>query len=156
MGSSQSAETPGTGGTVLRRTVTRNARLLTVGSLLICGHQLCEAAIPVMIGLVVGRAVETRDVGQLVLWVAALAVLFVVLTTCYQSGARFLMRAIAGEGHQLRVDLAIRILHPWRLRTSLRSGELLSIASTDADNTSYLLDYVPRIAGAVTDRKSVV
>ena len=150
MGSSKSAETPGTGGTVLRRTVTRNARLLTVGSLLICGHQLCEAAIPVMIGLVVGRAVETRDVGQLVLWVAALAVLFVVLTTCYQSGARFLMRAIAGEGHQLRVDLAIRILHPWRLRTSMRSGELLSIASTDADNTSYLLDYVPRIAGAVT------
>lgn len=103
-----------------------------------------------VIGLVVGRAVETRAVGQLVLWVAALAALFVALTTCYQSGARYLMRAIAGEGHQLRVDLATRILHPWRLRTSLRSGELLSIASTDADNTSYLLDYVPRIAGAVT------
>ena len=150
MGSTPSAETSGTGGAVLRRTVTRNARLLTIGSLLICGHQLCEAAVPVLIGLVVGRAVETRDAGQLVLWVAALAVLFVVLTTCYQSGARFLMRAIAGEGHQLRVDLAVRILHPWRLRTSMRSGELLSIASTDADNTSYLLDYVPRIAGAVT------
>lgn len=135
---------------ILRRTVTRNARLLTVGSLLICGHQLCEAAVPILIGLVIGRAVETGDIGQLVGWVAALAALFVVLTTCYQSGARFLMRAIATEGHQLRVDLAVRILHPWRLRTRLRSGELLSIASTDADNTSYLLDYVPRIAGAVT------
>ncbi|MGH3640747.1 MAG: ABC transporter ATP-binding protein [Mycobacterium sp.] len=148
--SSNSTEASRTGGAILRRTVTRNARLLTLGSLLICAHQLCEAAVPVMIGLVIGRAVETRDMGQLVLWVAALAVLFVVLTTCYQSGARFLMRAIAGEGHQLRVDLAVKILHPWRLRTPLRSGELLSIASTDADNTSYLLDYVPRIAGAVT------
>ncbi len=123
---------------------------MTVGSLLICGHQLCEAAVPILIGLVIGRAVETGDIGQLVLWVAALAALFLLLTTCYQSGARFLMRAIATEGHQLRVDLAVKILHPWRLRTRLRSGELLSIASTDADNTSYLLDYVPRIAGAVT------
>ncbi|CAN5600179.1 ABC transporter ATP-binding protein [soil metagenome] len=138
------------GTSILRRTVTRNGRLVTVGSLLICGHQLCEASVPVLIGLVIGRAVETGDVAQLAIWVCALAALFVVLSTCYQSGARFLMRAIATEGHQLRVDLAVKILHPWRLRTPLRSGELLSIASTDADNTSYLLDYVPRIAGAVT------
>ncbi|MEU0498426.1 ABC transporter ATP-binding protein [Mycobacterium sp. NPDC006124] len=139
-----------TGGAILRRTVTRNARLLTVGSLLICGHQLCEAMVPVMIGAVVGRAVETGDVGQLIVWVAALAALFLALTVCYQAGARQLMRAIATEGHQLRVDLSLRILHPFRLRTALRSGELLSIASTDADETSYLLDYVPRIAGSVT------
>lgn len=143
------AKTP-TGAAILRRTVTRNGRLLTIGSLLICGHQLCEAMVPVLIGLVIGRAVETGDAGQLALWVAALAALFVVLSTCYRMGARHLMRAIATEGHQLRVDLSTKILHPWRLRTRLRSGELLSIASTDADDTSYLLDYVPRIAGAVT------
>ncbi|WP_242455896.1 ABC transporter ATP-binding protein [Mycolicibacterium sp. P1-18] len=121
-----------------------------MGSLLICGHQLCEAMVPVMIGVVIGRAVETGDVGQLIVWIAALATLFLLLTFCYQSGARYLMRAIATEGHQLRVDLSSRILHPFRLRTPLRSGELLSIAGTDADETSYLLDYVPRIAGSVT------
>jgi putative ABC transport system ATP-binding protein len=118
--------------------------------LLICGHQLCEAMVPVLIGIVIGRAVETGDVTQLLIWVAALAALFVVLNFCYRFGARQLMKAIATEGHQLRVDLSVKILHPWRLRTRLRSGELLSIASTDADNTSYLLDYVPRIAGSVT------
>ncbi|MCV7012890.1 ABC transporter ATP-binding protein [Mycolicibacterium madagascariense] len=138
------------GAAILWRTVTRNGRLLTVGSLLICGHQLCEATVPVMIGLVIGRAVETGDARQLLLWVAALAALFVALNACYRFGARQLMKAIATEGHQLRVDLSLRILHPLRLRTRLRSGELLSIASTDADDTSYLLDYVPRIAGAVT------
>ncbi len=80
-----------------------------------------------------------------------LAALFVALTSAYRLGARHLMRAIATEGHQLRVDLAARILHPQRLRTTQRTGELLSIASTDADNTSYLLDYIPpRIAGAIT------
>jgi len=106
--------------------------------------------VPVLIGVVVGRAVETGDVGQLAVWIAALAALFLLLTFCYQSGARHLMRAIATEGHQLRVDLSSRILHPFRLRTRLRSGELLSIAGTDADETSYLLDYVPRIAGSIT------
>jgi len=106
--------------------------------------------VPVLIGVVVGRAVETGDVGQLAAWIAALAALFLLLTFCYQSGARHLMRAIATEGHQLRVDLSSRILHPFRLRTRLRSGELLSIAGTDADETSYLLDYVPRIAGSIT------
>lgn len=103
-----------------------------------------------MIGVVIGRAVETGDVGQLVVWIAVLAALFLLLTFCYQAGARHLMRAIATEGHQLRVDLSLRILHPFRLRTPLRSGELLSIAGTDADETSYLLDYVPRIAGSIT------
>lgn len=139
-----------TGAAILRRTVTRNARLLTSGSLLICGHQLCEAMVPVLIGVIVDRAVKPGDATQLVIWVGVLAALFGTLTSCYRFGARHLMRAIATEGHRLRIDLAARILDPRRLRTSQRSGELLSIASTDADNVSYLLDYIPRIAGAVT------
>lgn len=130
--------------------MTRNARLLTSGSLLICGHQLCEAMVPVLIGVIVDRAVKPGDAVQLLIWVGVLAALFVVLTACYRLGARHLMRAIATEGHRLRIDLAARILDPRRLRTSQRTGELLSIASTDADNVSYLLDYIPRIAGAVT------
>jgi putative ABC transport system ATP-binding protein len=118
--------------------------------LLICGHQLCEAMVPVLIGVLIDRAVKPGDAVQLLIWVGVLAVLFVALTMCYRLGARHLMRAIATEGHQLRIDLAARILDPRRLRTSQRTGELLSIASTDADNVSYLLDYIPRIAGAVT------
>lgn len=106
--------------------------------------------VPVLIGVVIDRAVKPGDLTQLFIWIGALAALFVALTAGYRLGARHLMRAIATEGHQLRVDLASRILHPQRLRTSQRTGELLSIASTDADNTSYLLDYIPRIAGAVT------
>ncbi len=139
-----------TGAAILWRTVTRNARLLTSGSLLICGHQLCEAMVPVLIGVLVDRAVKPGDATQLVIWIGVLAALFATLSSCYRFGSRHLMRAIATEGHQLRVDLAARILDPRRLRTSQRSGELLSIASTDADNVSYLLDYIPRIAGALT------
>ncbi len=124
--SAGNAERTRTGAAILWRTVTRNARLLTSGSLLICGHQLCEAMVPVLIGVLIDRAVKPGDAVQLLIWVGVLAVLFVALTMCYRLGARHLMRAIATEGHQLRIDLAARILDPRRLRTSQRTGELLS------------------------------
>lgn len=138
------------GSAVLARSVTRNARRLAVGTGLISLHQVCEAGVPILIGIGVDRAVAPGDAVALVWWVVALALLFTALTMCYRFGARQLMVAIAGEGYRLRGELAAKILHPRGIRTEKRPGELLSISSTDADNVSYLLDYIPRIAGAVT------
>ncbi|MFB9176637.1 ABC transporter transmembrane domain-containing protein [Dactylosporangium sucinum] len=141
---------PTTGAGVLRRALRRNTRRLGLGTLLICAHQLCEAAVPILIGVGIDRAVAPGDAVALVVWVAALGVLFTGLTMAYRFGARQLMHAIADEAYLLRDELAAKILHPRGIRTELRAGELLTVASTDADNVSYLLDYVPRIAGALT------
>jgi putative ABC transport system ATP-binding protein len=130
--------------------VTRNRRRLGLGTGLISLHQVCESLVPIFIGVIVDRAIGPGDGGALVLWVAALAVLFVVLTTVYRFGARQLMLAIAVEAHTLRVEVAAKIMHPRGIRTDRRAGDLLTVSTTDTDNTSYLLDYVPRIAGAVT------
>lgn len=138
-----------TGARVLLRTCTRNARLLWPGTLLIGLHQLCEAAVPILIGVIVDRAVATGVTGRLVLWIGVLAGLFLILTTAYRNGARLLMRAIAEEAHVLRLETTARILHPRGLRAGLRAGDLLTVSTSDADQTSYLLDYVPRIAGAL-------
>jgi putative ABC transport system ATP-binding protein len=134
---------------VLRRTVARNGRRLTIGTALISVHQVCEASVLVLIGIIVDRAVGTGSVTSIVLWIGALAALFVVLSTAYRFGARQLMIAIASEGHRLRVEVAAKILDRRGIRTDLRWGEMLSISTTDADNTSYLLDYVPRVVGAL-------
>lgn len=138
-----------TGLAVLRRTVTRNLRWLTSGSVLIALHQLCEVAVPVLIGVIVDRAVATGSVSAIIMWIAVLAGLFVILTINYRFGARLLMFAIARESHLLRVELSTKILDPLGIQTEYKTGELLSISSTDADETSYVLDYVPRITGAV-------
>ena len=130
--------------------MTRNRRRLGLGTGLISLHQVCESLVPIFIGVIVDRAIGPGDGGALVLWVAALAVLFVVLTTVYRFGARQLMLAIAVEAHTLRVEVAAKIMHPRGIRTDRRAGDLLTVSTTDTDNTSYLLDYVPRIAGAVT------
>jgi putative ABC transport system ATP-binding protein len=138
-----------TGAAVLRRTVTRNLRWLISGSGLIALHQLCEVSVPVLIGVIVDRAVTTGSVRAIVGWIAVLAALFLVLTVVYRFGARLLMFAIARESHLLRVELSSRILDPLGIRTDYKVGELLSISSSDADDTSYLLDYIPRVAAAV-------
>ena len=143
------ARGPWTGAAVLRRTVTRNLRWLTSGSGLIALHQLCEVSVPVLIGIIVDRAVATGNVDAIIGWIAVLAGLFVVLTVMYRFGARLLMFAIARESHLQRVELSAKILDPLGIRAEYRVGELLSISSDDADETAYLLDYIPRIVGAV-------
>ena len=138
-----------TGTRILLRTTTRNARRLWTGTALIGLHQVCEALVPILIGVIIDRAVAPGDAGQLALWVGVLAGVFILLTTAYRNGARLLMKAIAEEAHTLRLEVTAKILHPRGVRTDLRAGDLLTVSTSDADNTSYLLDYVPRIAGAL-------
>ncbi|MGE0300604.1 ABC transporter ATP-binding protein [Pseudonocardia sp.] len=139
-----------TGSKVLIGGIVRNRRWLTTGSAMYGGHQICEALVPVVIGVIIDRAVATGDVRELALWIGVLAVLFLVLSLMWRFGARLLTYAEAGEGCTLRVEVAGKILQPRGIRTDLRSGELLSISSSDADNTSYMLDYIPRIVASLT------
>ncbi|GAA1459844.1 ATP-binding cassette domain-containing protein [Williamsia maris] len=144
-----------TGGWVLRRTITRNTRWLVGGSVLIAGYQLCEVAIPILIGVIVDRAVSSGSYVSIAVWTAVLAAVFVVLTVLYRLGARQLMFGIARESHLLRDELSGRALEPGGLAVAAgrddawSSGELLSISTTDADNTSYVIDYIPRVVSAV-------
>jgi len=137
------------GSRVLRRAVTRNRRRLGLGTLGVAVHQVCETLVPVLIGVIVDRAVAPGDRGSLWLWIGVLAGLFTVLTLAYRFGARQLMKAIAEEAHQLRLEVTRRILDPRGLRTDLPAGELLTVSTSDTDNTSELLDYLPRICGAI-------
>src|SRR6476661_190045 len=101
------------GGTaVLRRTLARNRARLIAGTVLVSLHQVAETAVPIAIGVIVDRAIETGDVTALVVWLAALAALFVVLTSAWRFGARFIVVAVQQEAHRLRVEVAGRILDP--------------------------------------------
>ena len=67
---------------VLRATV-RGQRRDVVGSApLAVGHQLSEAAVPVVVGVVLDRAVGTGDGSALALWLAVVVGVFVVLASC--------------------------------------------------------------------------
>ncbi|GIF20574.1 putative ABC transport system ATP-binding protein [Actinoplanes tereljensis] len=137
---------PGTA--ILRRAVARNGKRLWLGTVLAGIYQISAALIPVLIGVIIDRAVETGSVTALLTWIAVLVGLFGVLAVSYRFSARNLQRAIAEEGHRLRVEVAAKILHPRLVRTDRPAGDLLTISTTDADYTSYVLDHLPRVISA--------
>ncbi len=112
---------------------------MIVGVLVLSLHQATEAAVPVAIGIFVDRAVASGDVQPLLWCVLMMFVLFAVLSNAWKTGARQVVRAIEYETHALRLEIAQRVLDPRGHRTGLRSGELLSIATSDAEKAALVM-----------------
>lgn len=123
---------------------------MIISTVFLCLHQFCETMVPVAIGLIVGRAIDTGDGTAMIVSLLALAGLFVVLSYAFRFGARIIVVAIEREAHMMRVEVAGRVLHPRGVRTDLISGELLSVSTSDAEKTSWILDVIARTAAAVT------
>ncbi|WP_329005787.1 ABC transporter ATP-binding protein/permease [Kribbella sp. NBC_00709] len=102
-------------------------------------HQATEAAVPVAIGVFVDRAVTTGRIEPLLWCVLMMVVLFAVLSNAWKTGARQVVWAIEYETHLLRLEIAQRVLDPRGHRTGLRSGELLSIATSDAEKAALVM-----------------
>ncbi|MFC9688342.1 ABC transporter ATP-binding protein [Kribbella sp. NPDC056951] len=126
-------------GELLRRAVRRHRGRMILGVLLTSLHQATEAAVPVTIGVFVDRAVATGDVEPLIWCVLMLFALFALLSNAWKLGARQIVRAIEYETHELRLEISRRVLDPRGQRTGLRSGELLSIATSDAEKTALVM-----------------
>jgi ABC-type multidrug transport system fused ATPase/permease subunit len=93
-------------------------------------HQACEAAVPVLIGVVVDRAVLPRDGAALLLWLGVLAAVFVVLSLSYQCSSRGMVRVYGHGEHELRRLTTARVLHP-RQYAPRPTGEVLAITTSD-------------------------
>ncbi|MEV7343459.1 ABC transporter ATP-binding protein [Streptomyces sp. NPDC093544] len=118
---------------VLARTVRGQRRGVTVGALLGACHQLGEALVPVLIGLVIDQAVAKGDTNALVRWLAVLAVVYLGLSFSFRFGARAGERAAEMAAHQLRVELVRRVLDPRGGAENGRlPGALANIATEDA------------------------
>nr|WP_278312518.1 ABC transporter ATP-binding protein [Lolliginicoccus levis] len=135
---------------LLARALSRHRRPLVGATVLVSLHQAAEAAVPIAIGIIVDRAIASGDLRFLVLALAALAALFLVLTYSWRFGARIVVAAVQRESHALRVEVAGRILDPRGIRAPLKAGELTTISTTDADNTAWFLDLIPRAVAALT------
>ncbi|MGW1346561.1 ABC transporter ATP-binding protein [Kribbella sp. NPDC002412] len=126
-------------GELLWRAVRRHRGRMITGVLVLSLHQATEAAVPVAIGIFVDRAVASGDVEPLLWCVLMMVVLFAVLSNAWKTGARQVVRAIEYETHALRLEIAGRVLDPRGHRTGLRSGELLSIATSDTEKAALMM-----------------
>lgn len=114
------------------RCLTRHRRRLLAGFVLLALWQLCEALVPVMIGVVIDRAVATSEIASLVVLLLAFGLLFSVLSYSYRFGARLVFGAVQQEVHAIRVEIAAHALHPRGVRSSVLPGQTLSLATADA------------------------
>ncbi|QES51325.1 multidrug ABC transporter ATP-binding protein [Streptomyces venezuelae] len=107
-------------------------------------HQGCEAMVPVVIGVVIDQAVATGSTGALVRWLIVLAVLFLVLSTCYRISARIAERGGEEAAHGIRVELGTRVLDARGGAEANRlPGELTNIATDDARRVGTVATMLP-------------
>jgi putative ABC transport system ATP-binding protein len=121
------------GRAVLGRAVKGELRDVVTGSVLGVGHQAGEAMVPVLIGVVVDRAVARGSLGALFGWLAVLGAVYVGLSFSFRFGARAGERAAEQAAHRLRMDLVRRVLHPAGGAENGRlPGALATLATEDA------------------------
>ncbi len=134
----------------MRRSLRRQRRSVLASSALITLWQVCEAMVTVLIGLMIDRAVTTGDLGQLLLWAGVLCLHFLVLSLSYRFGARIGNRAVHVESHRLRTEVSAHVLDPRGARTDRLSGDLLALATGDADLVGEVIRQVAlSVAGAI-------
>lgn len=93
-------------------------------------HQICETLVPVIMGRAIDTAVVDGDVQGLLVWLALLALNFVLLAQVVRFGAWYGQLGMETMQHQLRMRVTARLLHP-RARTDRLPGSALSLATND-------------------------
>ncbi|MTD15735.1 ATP-binding cassette domain-containing protein [Nakamurella sp. YIM 132087] len=138
-----------TGNDLLRRTLRRHRARLAGACALISVWQVCEALVPVAIGIVIDRVVATGDLPGLGVAVLGMAVLFAVLSFSYRFGARLSWRVLQTETHRIRTEIADLVLSPDGLRTDRKPGEVLSLATGDAELSTYVVRQLAQAFAAI-------
>jgi putative ABC transport system ATP-binding protein len=96
-------------------------------------HQLGEALVPVLIGVVIDQAVAGQDAGRLALWLGVLAVMYVTLSWSFRLGAKAGERGAEEAAHTLRLAIVGRVLDARGGAEEGRlPGELANVATEDA------------------------
>jgi putative ABC transport system ATP-binding protein len=122
------------GDALLRATLRDHRRGTALSAGLLGGHQITEALVPVFVGAALDSAVAESDTGALIGWLAAIVVLFALLSQGYRNGARVGVATMERAAHDLRLRLVDRVLDPRGGGEGGRlPGELLSIATADVD-----------------------
>ncbi|MEE2061067.1 ABC transporter ATP-binding protein [Rhodococcus artemisiae] len=120
-------------GSIVKSALTgaRRGRQLGLATIGFVVHQACEAAVPILIGVIVDMAIVRSDGASLVLWLGVLGAVFVVLSSSYQRAALGMVRVYGHGEHDLRQLAVRRVLHPRGRIQHRATGDVLSVASSD-------------------------
>ncbi|WP_344243089.1 ABC transporter ATP-binding protein [Actinocorallia libanotica] len=138
-----------TGSGILWTAVRRNKGAMAAGTVLMGMYQAGETAFPIALGLIVEHTMQDRGLGALGLSIAALAVIITTVSFSWRFGMRILQKANTTEAHRWRVRVAACGLQPVDRDTGLKSGEVLTIATEDADQTADIVEVIPMLVSSL-------
>ncbi|MFG2006457.1 ABC transporter ATP-binding protein [Spirillospora sp. NPDC048911] len=137
------------GSEILRTALRRNLGAMTWGTALMGLYQAGETAFPIALGLIVEHTMRDRTPASLALSIAALAVIITTVSFSWRFGMRVLQKANTTEAHHWRVRVAGCGLQPVARDVDLKSGEVLTIATEDADQTADIIEVVPLLISSL-------
>ncbi|MGI5430087.1 ABC transporter ATP-binding protein [Streptomyces sp. CA-179760] len=141
---------PRPGAAILRTALRRNVGAMAGGTVLMGLYQAGETAFPIALGMIVEHTMRgDRSLGALALSIAALAVIITTVSLSWRFGMRILQKANTTEAHRWRVKVAACGLQPVARDVDLKSGEVLTIATEDADQTSDIVEVVPMLISSL-------
>lgn len=140
---------PRSGSDILKAALRRNVGAMTRGTVLMGLYQAGETAFPIALGLIVEHALRDRGLDALALSIAALAVIITTVSLSWRFGMRVLQKANTTEAHRWRVRVAACGLQPVAREVDLKSGEVLTIATEDADQTADIIEVVPLLISSL-------
>ena len=140
---------PRPGADILRTALRRNVGAMARGTVLMGLYQAGETAFPIALGLIVEHTMRDRSLGALGLSIAALAVIITTVSLSWRFGMRILQKANTTEAHRWRVRVAACGLQPVARDVDLKSGEVLTIATEDADQTADIIEVVPLLVSSL-------
>ncbi|MFF7296693.1 ABC transporter transmembrane domain-containing protein [Streptomyces sp. NPDC008265] len=140
---------PRTGSDILRTALRRNVGAMTWGTVLMGLYQAGETAFPIALGLIVEHALQDRSPDALVVSIGVLAVIITTVSLSWRFGMRILQKANTTEAHRWRVRVADCGLQPVARDVDLKSGEVLTIATEDADQTADIIEVVPLLISSL-------
>ncbi|GAA4658530.1 ABC transporter ATP-binding protein [Streptomyces youssoufiensis] len=140
---------PRPGADILRTALRRNLGAMAGGTVLMGLYQAGETAFPIALGLIVEHALRDRSLAALGLSIGALAVIITTVSLSWRFGMRVLQKANTTEAHHWRVRVAGCGLQPVARDVDLKSGEVLTIATEDADQTADIIEVVPLLVSSL-------
>ncbi|MFD3926150.1 ABC transporter ATP-binding protein [Streptomyces sp. NPDC058614] len=140
---------PRPGSDILRTALRRNVGAMVWGTVLMGLYQAGETAFPIALGLIVEHTLQDRSLGSLALSIGALAVIITTVSLSWRFGMRVLQKANTTEAHRWRVRVAECGLQPVARDVDLKSGEVLTIATEDADQTADIIEVVPLLISSL-------
>ncbi|MEV6238408.1 ABC transporter ATP-binding protein [Lentzea sp. NPDC051838] len=138
-----------TGREILRIALRRNLGAMAGGTLLMGMYQAAETAVPILLGVIVEYALRGGQLSSLGLALLALGLVMATVSYSWRFGMRILQKANTTEAHRWRVEVADRGLQPVARDVDLKSGEVLTIATEDADQTSDIIEVVPLLVSSL-------